>query len=94
MTNRALLVMDVQNAIVDRIGDGSSAFLSMLGRTVAAARTAGIPVIYVRIGFRPGAPEMSPRNLTFTRIASGAFDESDPATQIHSAVALAPATSS
>ena len=90
VTNRALLVMDVQNAIVDRIGDGSAAYLATLGRTVTAARTAGIPVIYVRIAFRTGAPEMSPKNLTFTRIASGSFDESHLSTQIHSAVAPHP----
>ena len=67
-----------------------AAYLATLGPTVTAARTAGIPVIYVRIAFRTGTPEMSPKNLTFTRIASGSFDESHLSTQIHGAVAPHP----
>jgi nicotinamidase-related amidase len=90
VTKSALLIMDVQNAIVDRIGDDSEGFLATLEQAANAARAAGGPVIYVRVGFRKGAPEMSPKNLTFARITSDAFDESNQATQIHDAVAPHP----
>ena len=90
MTKSALLIMDVQNGVVDRIVEGADAFLSRLDQTATAARAAGIPVVYVRVGFRKGAPEISPKNLTFSRVASDAYVESGPATQIHSAVAPHP----
>jgi nicotinamidase-related amidase len=59
----ALLVMDVQEAIVARYPDGSAELLEALGRATDAARRAGIPVIFVRVGYRPGAPEVSSRNV-------------------------------
>ena len=90
MTKSALLIMDVQNGVVDRIVEGGDAFLAALDRTAAAARAAGIPVIYVRVGFRAGAPEISPKNLSFSQVAADAYVESSPATQIHSAVAPQP----
>jgi nicotinamidase-related amidase len=47
--------------------------------------------VYVTIAFRPGHPEISPRNRTFSTLAgSGAFVQGDPATEIHPAVAPAP----
>ena len=47
--------------------------------------------MYVRIAFRPGRPEASPRNRTFAANASASgFGESDPGTQIHPAVAPEP----
>jgi nicotinamidase-related amidase len=90
MSETALLVMDVQRAIVDRVA-GDPALLDRLARAAAAARTAGIRVIYVRIAFRPGHPEASPSNKSFAAISgSGAFVEGDEATAIHPAVAPGP----
>jgi nicotinamidase-related amidase len=87
VTTDALLVMDVQNAIVDRLAEHSEGLLATLAEAVGAARAAGIPVLYVRVAFRQGAPEMSPRNQAFTALArSGSMSESDPATQVHPAV--------
>src|SRR5438105_76624 len=86
----ALLVMDVQRGIVERHGDG---VLDRLSRAVAAARGAGVRVIFVRVGFRPGFPEVSPANRSFGAIAKGAgesFTEDSPATQIHPALAPGP----
>ncbi len=58
---------------------------------IAAARAAGIPVIYVTVGFRPGHPEVSARNRSFSAVAAaGRFAEGDPAAEIHPAVAPAP----
>lgn len=91
MATSALLVMDVQAGIVDRVPGGAGPLLGALDRATAAARSAGLAVIYVRIGFRPGAPEISARNRTFSVLAtSGGMGLDDPATQIHRAVAPRP----
>jgi nicotinamidase-related amidase len=92
MANTALLVMDIQNGIVERYADGPGPLLAAVGRATRAARSAGVPVIYVRIAFRPGAPEISGRNRSFSAIAgSGAMGLDAPATKIHPAVAPEPA---
>jgi nicotinamidase-related amidase len=86
----ALLVLDVTGHCVERVGDGADLLLRSVGQAASAARTAGIPVIYVRVSFREGAPEVSPRNSQFTRIAGlepGRLDEDAPATQVHESVA-------
>lgn len=48
----ALLVMDVQVGIVARFGGGE--LLLRLNEAVRAARTASIPIIFVRVAFRAG----------------------------------------
>ncbi|KFY38582.1 hypothetical protein V494_04326 [Pseudogymnoascus sp. VKM F-4513 (FW-928)] len=54
------------------------------GCTIAAARAASIPVIYVKIGFRPGHPEASPNNLMIARgvKSTGTFVEGSETTFI------------
>ena len=89
MANSALLVMDVQQVIVDRV-DGS-AYLPRLREAIGAARRAEIPVIYVVIGFRPGYPEASPRNKSFGALKErGGFAHDDDASRIHPDVAPEP----
>ncbi|HEY1466288.1 MAG TPA: isochorismatase family cysteine hydrolase [Acidimicrobiales bacterium] len=91
MAHSALLVMDIQNGIVDRVPDGSESLLAALDRTTTAARRAGVPVIYVRVAFRPGGTEISRKNKSFSAIGSaGGMGLDDLATQIHPAVAPAP----
>jgi nicotinamidase-related amidase len=87
----ALLVMDVQQGIVERFSD-DGALVERLASAVEAARAADVPVIYVRIGFRSGFPEISPANRTFAAIreAAGSFGLDDPATQVHPGVAPQP----
>jgi nicotinamidase-related amidase len=63
MTRTVLLAMDFQRGIVDRFDGG--AVVEAAARAVAAARSAGIPVVFVRVAFRPGYPEVSPRNAAF-----------------------------
>ena len=90
MTNSALLVMDVQQGITDRFPDTTD-YLARLGTAVDAARTAGIPVIYVVIGFRDGHPEVSTRNKSFGAVAgSGAFTVGDASSEIHPDLAPRP----
>jgi len=88
MATTALLVMDIQVGLVDRVAESSESLLAAVGRATAAARNAEIAVIYVQVAFRPGAPEISGRNRIFSVIASsGSMSLSDAATQIHPAVA-------
>jgi nicotinamidase-related amidase len=56
----ALLIMDVQPEIVARFGDPG--LTGRLARAAAAARSSGVSVIWVKVGFREGHPEISPRN--------------------------------
>ena len=84
----ALLVMDVQASIVSRFQQASD-ILTPVTTAIAAARAAAIPVIYVAVAFRPGYPEISPRNRSFSAVKQQA---SMPATgmEIHSAIAPQP----
>ncbi|MEU7167140.1 isochorismatase family cysteine hydrolase [Streptomyces morookaense] len=87
MTDSALLVMDVQQDIVDIVDDGSG-YLPRLRTAIDGARAAGIPVIYVVIGFRPGHPEVGTRNRVLTAIArDGLYTEGAPGTRIHPDIA-------
>lgn len=84
----ALLVMDMQNGVVDRFAERSTSLLATLAQTVAAARAASIPVLFVRVAFRDGAPEANARNQSFSVLAkSDTMSENSPATQIHPGVA-------
>ena len=86
----ALLVMDYQN---DTLGKfmapaDSTEVLSVLPKLLAVARSADMLVIYVIVSFRPGYPEVSPRNPIFSVIAQNGLLQADRAgTQIHPAVA-------
>jgi nicotinamidase-related amidase len=74
-------MMDIQPEIVGRFGD--EAVTERLARAAAAARAAGVLVIYVKVGFREGHPEVSSRNQTFSRLQElGGFVDST----IHEAV--------
>jgi len=80
--------MDVQTGIVERVTDQADALLVAVDRAVTAARAAAIPVVYVRVAFRLGAPEASRRNRAFARSAANpAMGVDHPATRIHAAVA-------
>jgi nicotinamidase-related amidase len=63
--NTALLIMDMQTAIVNRLPDSKS-LISNFTRAIAHARNKKIPVIYVIVGFRQGAPEISANNKGFS----------------------------
>lgn len=63
--NSALLVMDLQAAIVGRLENGQ-AFVSNVVKAIEKARAKGLPVIFVRVGFRKDAPEISSLNKSFS----------------------------
>jgi nicotinamidase-related amidase len=90
MPNTALLVMDVQNGVVERFPAGSEALLGTLAQAITVARQARIPVIYVTVAFRPGAPEISLRNRAFAAAGRSGLFGDDRATRVHPAVAPEP----
>lgn len=67
MARQALLVMDVQQAVLDRYPDAD--YLPRLRTAIDAARATSVPVVYVVVGFRPGYPEVSARNKMFGGLA-------------------------
>lgn len=83
----ALLVLDIVPAVVPAFG-GDDALLERLERAIGAARAASVPVIYVRVAFRPGHPEVSSSNALFAPLVEMMdFTETIPETAIHPAVA-------
>ena len=71
--NTALLVMDVQGAIVKMLKDKAQ-YISEVSKAINYARTSNIPVIYVVVGFRSGYPEVSPNNKSFILLKNGAMN--------------------
>jgi nicotinamidase-related amidase len=86
--SRALLVMDMQRGIAGRYSD--PAVLERAAEAIAAARANGVPVIYVRVAFRPGHPEISPRNRTFAALRDAGGLADDESTAIHPTVVPEP----
>jgi nicotinamidase-related amidase len=68
----ALLVMDFQRGVVDRLGDNG--VLDAARKAVDHARSVGTTVIYVRVAFRPGYPEIAGSNSRFAAIAASEAD--------------------
>jgi nicotinamidase-related amidase len=62
---QALLLMDIQNAIVSRF-PATGDYLDRVVATQERAEQAGLLVVLVRVGFSPGKPEISNRNKTFS----------------------------
>ena len=81
------MIMDIQGAVVERV-DGADTLLASIRRALDHARAKDLLVIYVRVAFRTGAPEVHPRNRIFSRIGdSSGFEEKEAATQIDPLVA-------
>lgn len=81
----ALLVMDVQHGIVERLG--SESLLARLMEATTAARKSNVRVIYVKVGFREGYPEISERSPTFARVAETESFIEGRSSEIHAAIA-------
>src|SRR6478609_4877153 len=86
----AVLIMDYQNDVLLRFTQVDDATLERAAAVLAAARAAGVPVIYVMIAFRPGYPEV-PDGRMFSMVkGSGMLVEGTEGADIHSAVAPQP----
>jgi nicotinamidase-related amidase len=86
--NTALLVMDMQAAILGMLPTAAD-FVENVEKAIAKARAGAIPVIYVVVGFRTGAPEASPNNKGFAG-ARERFGQMSPEAFIAIAPAIAP----
>jgi nicotinamidase-related amidase len=64
----ALLAMDCQTGIVSIYTKPEDGFMERASAVVRAARSVGMPVIHVQVGFRPGLPEVSDRNKLFSAL--------------------------
>jgi nicotinamidase-related amidase len=80
-----LLVMDFQHGIVERLGAPS--VVEAAHRAVEAARAGAIPVMFVRVAFRSGYPEVAANNIAFGGVAQSgdSMTQDHPATQVHTA---------
>jgi nicotinamidase-related amidase len=74
--------MDFQAGVVERFA-GSSEVVAAARTAVGAARAHGLRVVFVRVGFRDGYPEVSPHNRAFSTVAGrGDMGEHDSGTQV------------
>jgi nicotinamidase-related amidase len=64
----AVLSMDMQTAIVSMYTGDPSALTSRAAKVLERSRDCGMTVFHVQVGFRPGLPEVSPRNALFAAI--------------------------
>jgi nicotinamidase-related amidase len=79
----ALLAMDFQSEIVARLGQKGMEAVEHASGVMAAARKAGVPVIHVVVGFRPGYPEVSPRNVALSALTgTGRFIAGAPGADV------------
>jgi nicotinamidase-related amidase len=82
-TKTATLSLDVQGGIFSFL-PGAVASLPAAAAAVAASRKAGIRVIHVGLGFEPGYPEISPKNVRFSALKErGAFLKGSDSARIH-----------
>ena len=67
----AILSMDCQVGIVSiYTRDAKDAFLDRVASALNHARATGMTIIHIKVGFRPGLPEISSRNALFGAIKS------------------------
>jgi nicotinamidase-related amidase len=66
----AVLSMDLQTAIVSIYAGDQPDLLARASSVLKRARSAGMCVVHVQVGFRPNFPEISPRNTLLSAIKS------------------------
>lgn len=64
----ALLVMDMQMGIVPRYTQQGDEIIKNVAGAIKAARQKEVPVIFVRVGFQKGLPEISAGNKIFSTL--------------------------
>ena len=84
----ALLVMDIQSAIISYLPDPAP-LLSNIEKATKAAHQAGVKVIYVTLGFREEHPEIHHEHHLFGGVkANKMFVDSHAGTAIHPDITL------
>jgi nicotinamidase-related amidase len=81
----ALLVVDMQVGVLARYTkDVCGPLLERASEALEAARSRAVPVVYVRLGFRPSSLDVSSRNrLLYPLVRSQDFLEGSAGTSIH-----------
>jgi nicotinamidase-related amidase len=70
LPHTALLAMDCQTGVVSVYAKSQDDFIMRASAALRAARTAGMLIVQVQVGFRPGLPEVSGHNKLFAAIKS------------------------
>jgi nicotinamidase-related amidase len=87
----ALLVMDMQSAILDMVTTDKESVLGRTSELIGSARKVGARIIYVVLGFRQGYPEVGTGNGVFAAVReTGRFLEGSPGVEIHPTLAPKP----
>jgi nicotinamidase-related amidase len=82
----AVLVMDYQAAVVEGFATDQETLLRNAAQVLTRARGAGLKVIYIVVNFRPGYPEVSPRNINFNAVRQSGRFTNEAGTRVHPAV--------
>jgi nicotinamidase-related amidase len=84
----ALLLMDFEANTLGPLGGDESPALERAVAAVGAARDKGVGVIFIRVAFRSGYPEVNPGNRGFAPLKDygDVFDEDNPGTQVHASL--------
>lgn len=83
----AVLFMDFQPGIIGGLPNCDEVVATAAG-VLERARAAGLPVVFIRVAFRPGHPEVSDRNQMFSAIKkAGRMQLTDPASEIDARLA-------
>lgn len=100
MKKSLFLVMDMMNDLVSETGPSAASYgvqvkardvLENTAKTIAAARKAGAPVGFVRVGFSPDYRECPPASPIFSKAREfGLFQLGTSGTEVHPALAPRP----
>jgi nicotinamidase-related amidase len=84
-------VADLQQATIAGMTTDPAPLLHAAAAALSAARAAGMTVLHTRVAFRPGHPEVSPRNKLFSALLGTDFMvEGGAEVEFHPAVAPIP----
>jgi nicotinamidase-related amidase len=93
LAHTAVIAMDCQAGIVSIYAKPPEEFLERASGLLKAARTAGLLVIHIQVGFRPGLPEISDRNKIFAALKANPQHQKlfeGPAGAVHPALGPEP----
>jgi nicotinamidase-related amidase len=86
----AILSMDLHAGIVSIYTKGDEGYIGRVAEVLRVGRERGFRVMHVKVGFRPGFPEISPKNKLFSALRGDPQRQQlfqGPAAEIHPAVA-------
>ena len=86
----AVLIMDYQAAVVAGFATDHEALTKRAAQVLTDARRAGLKIIYIVVNFRPGYPEVSPRNVNFNAVRQSGRFIAEAGTEVHPGVAPQP----